>query len=112
MGPRQTDSCEVATTTLDRWCADQSIDRIDVIWMDVQGAELDAFQSGAQARRHTRYVYTEYSDRERYEGQRSLPELLDHLRHLRVVEQFATDVLLENTDVTQSPPQRPGRARP
>lgn len=98
------ETVEVATTTLDSWCADQGVDAIDFIWMDVQGAEIDVFRGGVAALARTRYVYTEYSDRELYEGQRPLADLLDHLGRFRVVTRYPTDVLLENTSLRRSPP--------
>jgi len=56
----------VKTKTLDTWCREKAINRIDFIWMDVQGAEIDVIQGGRNALRSTRYLYTEYSNEEFY----------------------------------------------
>ena len=87
---------DVETTTLDAWCAQAGVDRIDFLWMDVQGAELDVFRGGERSLSRTRYLYTEYSDNEVYEGQGSLRQIERHLPSFEVVEVFPFDVLLAN----------------
>lgn len=94
----------IKTTTLDRWCAAQQIDGIDFIWMDVQGAEMDVFRGGAKALSRTRFIYTEYSNRELYEGQCTLSELLKHLKGFEPVLRLPNDVLLVNTHISQDSP--------
>ncbi|MGM4884385.1 MULTISPECIES: FkbM family methyltransferase [unclassified Rhizobium] len=59
----------VETRRLDDWCGEAGLENIDVIWMDVQGAEADVIAGGNQILSRTRYIYTEYSDQELYEGQ-------------------------------------------
>ena len=86
----------VKTKTLDTWCKEQGIDVIDFIWMDVQGAELDVFRGGKNALSKTRFVYTEYSNRELYDGQATLKQLLSHLRNFEVVTRYPADILLRN----------------
>ena len=87
---------EVETMTLDSWAAEHGIGRVDFIWMDVQGAEADVFRGGERTLAATRFLYTEYSDRELYEGQRPLTDLLDQLGDFDVVERYRADVLLRN----------------
>ncbi len=87
----------VKTRTLDSWCEEHGIEEIDFIWMDVQGAELDVFKGSINTLRKTRFVYTEYSDRQMYEGQASLKQLIDYLGHFKVLVRFPHDVLLWNT---------------
>nr|VFK11674.1 MAG: methyltransferase, FkbM family [Candidatus Kentron sp. LPFa] len=81
---------------LDTWRREQGIDTVDFIWMDVQGAEMDVFRGGANTLARTRYLYTEYNDRELYEGQCTLPQLLDCLKYFKVLDRYPDDVLLEN----------------
>jgi 2-O-methyltransferase len=88
---------KVKTLTLDTWCRNEGIDTIDFIWADVQGAEGDLIRGGRAALARTRYLYTEYSDRELYEGQLSLHGLLSLLPDFTIVHRFAGDVLLKNT---------------
>jgi FkbM family methyltransferase len=88
---------EVSTVTLDRYCATEGIDVVDFIWADIQGAEADMIRGARAALSRTRYLYTEYSDDELYEGQASLDEMLGLLPDFRVLELWPDDVLLENT---------------
>jgi FkbM family methyltransferase len=60
---------EVDCTRLDDLCAQLRIDVIDLIWMDLQGAELLALQSAGRVLDNVRYVYTEVSHRPLYHGQ-------------------------------------------
>lgn len=54
---------------------------IDLIWLDVQGAESKVFAGGRQTLTRTRYLYTEYGHwREPlYEGQMNLPQTIEAL---------------------------------
>lgn len=70
---------------------------IDFIWADIQGAEGDLIDGGQLALSNTRYLYTEYSNEELYEGEVGLQEILDKLPGTwSVVEDYETDVLLKN----------------
>lgn len=97
------DSIEVETATLDSWSEAHGVDHVDFIWMDVQGAEIDVFRGGPDTLARTGHIYTEYSDRELYEGQYPLSELLNHLGHFAVLARYPADVLLENTNLPRSP---------
>jgi len=90
----------VKTKTLDTWCREREIDRIDFIWMDVQGAEIDVIRGGRNALRNTRYLYTEYNNKELYEGQLSLKQLLKELAEFEVVVRYPDDILLRNKNDT------------
>ncbi len=74
-------------------------DRIDFIWADVQGAEIDLILGGKEALKKTRYFYTEFSDKELYAGEIKLPEILELLPDFEIVEQYDHDVLLKNVNV-------------
>jgi len=41
-------SCEIKLTTLDDFCNEMSIDRLDLIKIDVEGSELDVLKGGAE----------------------------------------------------------------
>lgn len=90
------ETIEVRTVALDRWSLERGVSRVDFMWLDVQGAERDVFLGAAELLKRTRYVYTEYSDRELYEGQASLRDLLALLPGFEVVERYPEDVLLIN----------------
>jgi FkbM family methyltransferase len=91
-------SVEVKTITLDTYCKNHNIDFIDFIWADIQGAELDMINGGLHMfSNKVKYLYTEYSNDEIYEGQASLNQILAALgSNWRIVHDFKTDILLEN----------------
>ena len=60
---------EVDCIRLDDLCGQLQIDVIDLIWMDLQGAELLALESAGAILDKVRYIYTEVSHRPIYEGQ-------------------------------------------
>ncbi len=59
----------VTTTTLDQFCADRNITRIDFIQMDVQGAEKLVLAGAARMLARTTAVWLEVSAQELYRGQ-------------------------------------------
>jgi FkbM family methyltransferase len=60
---------EVECTRLDDLCKALGIAAIDLIWMDLQGAELLALESAGALLETVRYIYTEVSHRALYRGQ-------------------------------------------
>lgn len=60
---------EVDCTRLDDLCRELRIDTIDVIWMDLQGAELLALGSGGDLLDKVRFIYTEVTHKPIYHGQ-------------------------------------------
>ena len=50
---------ETATVSLDRFVTDHGIGEVDFMKIDVQGAELDVFQGGANALRHVLFIVCE-----------------------------------------------------
>lgn len=87
---------DVALTRLDSWRHQHSVGAVDFIWADVQGAESDLIKGGGETLANTRYFYTEYSNRELYEGQLGLRDLLALLPDFDVVRRYPHDVLLRN----------------
>ncbi len=81
--------------TLDKICA--CFEKIDFIWADIQGAEVDLIEGGAGALAKTRYLYTEYCDSQLYDGEIGLAEILRRLPGWVIKEQYPGDVLLKNT---------------
>lgn len=90
---------EVQTVTLDTYCKQNNINFIDFIWADIQGAEQDLIEGGRDMfATKVKYLYTEYSNVEYYESQANLQKILAALGpNWRLVHDFGTDVLLENT---------------
>lgn len=62
----------VQTQKLDTWFQDNEIEEIDFIWADVQGAEENLIKGGLKTLDRTKYFYTEYDNKEMYEGQINL----------------------------------------
>ena len=98
-------SISVPIRRLDGWCEEMGVPRIDFIWMDVQGAELDVIAGGVTALRNTRYLYTECNERELYEGQVGLRGLSRALPDFRVLRRYPDDVLFANGKAPGDPVQ-------
>jgi FkbM family methyltransferase len=54
-------------------------DRIDLLFMDVQGAELKVIKGAKEILKNTRFIYTEYSVAELYSGAPNLEIILEAL---------------------------------
>jgi FkbM family methyltransferase len=85
---------EVEVRTLDSVCDDHGIADIDLIWIDVQGAERLAILGGKRAFERARYIVTEYSNKQLYSGQPTMKDLLKLLSGHRVVARYPDDLLL------------------
>ena len=75
---------------------DPVIIEVGANWADVQGAESDLMAGAARFLRSSRYLYTEYSNEEWYEGQITLTELLQMLPDFDLIRRYAMDALFEN----------------
>lgn len=104
------ETIEVETVTLDTYCRKRGLDVIDFIWADIQGAEGEMIRGGRETLARTRYLFTEYSDHELYEGQVTLEQILAELPGFRVVELYEEDVLLENQSFAAGDSPLPHRA--
>lgn len=63
------DKVRVSCHRLDSICRKYSISKIDLVWMDLQGAELLALQSLGKSLETIDYIFTEVSFRAIYHGQ-------------------------------------------
>jgi len=92
---------EVPIIRLDDWARDSNIDKIDLIWADVQGAESDLVAGGRSVIRNTRWLFTEYGPVEWYEGQASLDDLCAALFDLGLVlyRKYSMDALFVNKNL-------------
>lgn len=73
-------SINVNTTTLEKWAASQNIDRIDFLWLDLQGNELNVLKAATNILKTTKIIYTEVSLIETYENVPLYKELKDWLQ--------------------------------
>jgi 2-O-methyltransferase len=93
----------VPVRSLDSWAQESEISAVDLIWADVQGAEADLIGGGQETLSRTRFLYTEYSDEELYEGQRGLSQILEMLPGWSVHTRYSGDVLLVNDRLANLP---------
>lgn len=92
-------SIEVPCITLDTLAKEHSIQHIDLIWADIQGAEAQMISGGSEILKHTKFLYLEHSgEREWYKGQWNLQQMIDELSKLDfgVYKQFTFDILFYN----------------
>jgi hypothetical protein len=54
---------------LERWAKEAKVQEIDIMWIDLQGAELKAFQGMGDLLLLTKIIYTEIEFKEMYVGQ-------------------------------------------
>ena len=73
------DETSVACITLRDFMIEKSIDHVDIIWMDLQGAELIALKSMGEFLKKTNYIHTEVSYKPMYDGQVLFNELHDFM---------------------------------
>ena len=95
---------KVPMIRLDTAAKIHALEKIDFLWMDVQGAEDLVIAGGQEILKRTRFAYTEVYETEEYAGQIGLAEILKRLPgRWKVVQQWAGDfagnsnVLLSNT---------------
>jgi FkbM family methyltransferase len=69
----------VEAITLSQWAADTGVNTIDIIWMDLQGAELKALRGMGKLIDTVSVIYTEVEYREMYFGQPLFPEIDEYL---------------------------------
>jgi FkbM family methyltransferase len=89
----------VPVETLDNYCTEVNITHIDFLYMDTQGAEFNIFEGAKEIIKKTKYIYTEYSNEEMYEGQKNLSEILKLLGTFEILEDWPIEpanVLIKN----------------
>lgn len=90
------DLITVQVTTLDKFFGSRK-EIIDIVWADVQGAELDMIDGGQETLARTRFLFTEFNDNEMYEGQAGLSEIIKRLPgEWGLALRFGDEVLLQN----------------
>lgn len=73
---RFNDPIEVNTISLDSWAQQKGIERIDFLWLDLQGYEIPVLQGAERLLPHISYIYTEVNFIEAYAGQKTYPEIV------------------------------------
>jgi FkbM family methyltransferase len=72
--------------TLDNWCDINSKKNIDVIWIDVQGAELNVFKGAEKTLKNTKVIFTEVGLKPYYEGHSMRDDIDNFLINLGFIE--------------------------
>lgn len=68
-------SIRVRALRLDTWARQAGVERFDLVWMDLQGAELLALQGMGELLKSVRAIQLEVTYRELYHGQVMWPEV-------------------------------------
>lgn len=83
-------SITVQSLRLDTWARSSGIDRFDIVWMDLQGAELLALQGMVNLIDTVKAIQLEVTYRELYHGQAMWPEVRHFLEShgMRLVDEW------------------------
>jgi 2-O-methyltransferase len=96
---RKTDE-QIPCYSLDDLFERERLRHIDILWVDLQGAERDMIAGGQQALKHTAFLWIEAEECELYAGQALRQELLAMLPNWTVLHVFEQNILLRNDLVT------------
>lgn len=86
----------VPTYTLDAIFEREYLTKIDLLWVDIQGAEKKMIEGGGRALKHTRFLFVEAETVELYEGEALKPELISLLPGWTLLNDFGYNLLLSN----------------
>lgn len=64
----------VKTMTLDSWAMQNSIAKVDMLWLDMQGYEMQMLMSSQSILPNVKVIHTEVSTKKTYEGVKLYPE--------------------------------------
>ena len=87
---------KVMCWSLDHLEASLRIPQIDLLWVDIQGAEREMIAGGQSALEQVRYLFIEAEETELYEGQALREELLGLLPRFEVIGNFDYNLLLRH----------------
>ena len=100
------DIIEVNVRRLESWAQENSINRVDFLWLDTQGTELDILKNSGTVLQIVKAIHTEVSLVELYEGSPLYPEVKEFLlkNNFSVLEEIfypesVGDVLFVKKDV-------------
>jgi len=74
------DSIIVPTITIDRWSELYGVPKIDMMWLDMQGMELDVLKASPNILSTVKVVYTEVEFSEVYSGQGKYDEIKEFMQ--------------------------------
>jgi len=79
----------VNTLTLDTWAEQQKIKKVDLLWLDMQGFELNMLKESHAILPTVRIIHTEVSTKETYEG------VSQYVEYKNYLESKGFEVLIE-----------------
>jgi len=65
----------VEATRIDTWAKEKGIKKIDLVWIDLQGAEYEAFEGMGEYLQNIQAIYTEVENKELYTGQKLMKDV-------------------------------------
>ena len=86
---------------LDTWAKKNNINKIDLMWVDVNGAEKEVIEGAKNILNYTRFLFIEFSNKELWAGQinkKELISLLPNFKELGIYNYLGNygDILLRN----------------
>jgi 2-O-methyltransferase len=92
---------KVKTITLDKWAEKQGIEKIDFMWVDIEGAEREFIQGGLKTlKEKVKYLYIEVCDDEYFENEPTEEEIKRMLPNFKIVGRYDNNVLFKNDNNT------------
>lgn len=95
----------VQTYTLDQIFDSEWLSKIDLLWVDIQGAENMMIAGGQTALKHSRYLFMEIEHVELYEGEGLRDDLVGMLPGWTVMREFEFNILMWNTNFVERGPR-------
>ena len=90
----------VKTLRMDHVCNEIGLNKIDLVWMDVQGAEDLVIEGMGEFKNNIRFIYTEYNNNDLYDGSPTLQRIISSLGEGWTAEAiYQNDVLLKNNNI-------------
>jgi FkbM family methyltransferase len=97
---------KVDILNLDEFCLDEGIETVDFMWLDLQGSENEVIQSSKNIISKTKYIYSEVSIMEMYDGVPLIDEYKKNMNELGFDVVFEDlpwedmgDILFENRNL-------------
>lgn len=73
---------KVKLITIDQWAKENNVDQVDIMWLDMQGAEYLALKGGESILKSTSVIFSEVSLKEMYANSILYPEFKKLLENL------------------------------
>jgi FkbM family methyltransferase len=84
----------VPTITLDNFCQERNIKKIDFMWVDIQGSEYNMIMGAKKTLKNTDWLFMEAVKDARYHGQKVRKELIAALPDWKVIKEWSYDILM------------------